>query len=128
MDEQEKIRRQTIMNENGINVKIGDPWGPWQQEQWDNLNVILRQRFETRRNLKSLELVISFIFLLPAVICTIFFLLGLFDFHSELIDLRNLRGDWTDGDNCSSPAPIFIGLMAIAGAYLFKDATQKPNS
>ena len=57
----------------------------------------------------------------------ILFVLGLLDFHSELIDLRNLRGDWTDGDNCSSPAPIFIGLMAIAGAYLFKDATQDPN-
>lgn len=128
MDEQERIRRQTIMSKNGINVKIGDPWGPWQQEQWDNLNVNLRQKIGTRRRLKSIELIISFIFLVPAVLCMILFVLGLFDFHSELIDLRNLRGDWTDGDNCSSPAPIFIGLIAIAGAYLFKDATQDPNS
>lgn len=128
MDEQERIRRQTIMSKNGINVKIGDPWGPWQQEQWDNLNVNLRQKIGTRCRLKSIELIISFIFLVPAVLCMILFVLGLFDFHSELIDLRNLRGDWTDGDNCSSPAPIFIGLMAIAGAYLFKDATQDPNS
>ena len=66
------------MNENGINVKIGDPWGPWQQEQWDNLIVILRQRFETRRYLKSLELVISFIFLLPAVFLHDIFPFGAF--------------------------------------------------
>ena len=127
MDEQERIRRQTIMSENGINVKIGDPWGPWQQEQWDNLNINLRQKIGTRRSLKKIELIISFIFLVPAVLCMILFVLGLLDFHSELIDLRNLRGDWTDGDNCSSNATIFIGLMAIAGAYLFKDATQDPN-
>lgn len=126
MDEQERIRRQTIMSENGINVKIGDPWGPWQQEQWDNLNVNLRQKTDIRRRLKKIELIISFVFLIPAVLCVILFILSLFDFHSELIDLRTLRGVWTDGDNCSSPAPIFIGLIAIAGAYLYKDATKEP--
>ncbi len=128
MDEQERIRRQTIMSENGINVKIGDPWGPWQQEQWDNLNVTnLRQKIATRRRLKNIELIISFFFLVPAGLCMILFVLSLLDFHSELIDLSNLRGDWTGYDNCSSPAPIFIGLMAIAGAFLFKDAIQDYN-
>lgn len=127
MDEQERIRRQTIMSENGINVKIGDPWGPWQQEQWDNLNIFLRQKFERQCRLKRIELIISFIFLIPAVLCMILFVLGLFDFHGELIDLRTLRGDWTNGENYSSPTPIFIGLMAIAGAFLYKDATQSPN-
>lgn len=57
MDELERIRRQTIMSKNGINVKNGDPWVPWQQEQWDNLNVNLRQKIDTRCRLKNIELI-----------------------------------------------------------------------
>lgn len=30
------LERQRILSENGYNVTIGKPWGPWQQEQWED--------------------------------------------------------------------------------------------
>ena len=30
------LERQRILSENGYNVTIGRPWGPWQQEQWED--------------------------------------------------------------------------------------------
>lgn len=34
---------------------------------------------------------------------------------------KGLRQFWLSRDGASSPIPIFLGLMAIAGAYLIKD-------
>ena len=30
------LERQRILSENGYNVTIGRPWGPWQQKQWED--------------------------------------------------------------------------------------------
>lgn len=114
--------RQRIMSKHGINVKIDGSWGPWQQEQWDKLQLELDiQHADTYRRAKNIELWLGIFLILPALLGVLSFLLCLFDFHGDFADLRNLRGDWADGDYNASPAPIFMGLTAIAGVALIID-------
>lgn len=122
-------KRQTIMLKHGLSVRIDGSWGPWQQEQWDNHQFNIDEYSEILKEnqlikSKKIECWIGILFLLPAILGVIAFLLSWFDFNGEFSSLRNLRGDWTDGDNCSSPAPIYLGLVSIAGAYLLKDSSK----
>jgi hypothetical protein len=52
----------------------------------------------------------------------------LFDNDGEFARMRNLSGDWTtnysDGGGGMSAAPIYLALMALAGAYLIKDGLK----
>lgn len=121
------MKKQAIMLKHGLNVKIDGSWGKWQQEQWDKhqFNIDEYSQILVENHLiqsKKIECWIGILFLIPAILGVFAFLLSWFDFNGDFSSLRNLRGDWTDGDNCSSPAPIYLGLMAIAGAILIKDS------
>lgn len=72
---------------------------------------------------KKFEFVLCIFFLIPPILGLISFILCfVFDEFNKFSRMSNLRGDWTDGENCSSLAPIYLGLMAIAGAYMVKDS------
>lgn len=118
----ENIHKQTIMAKYGINVKVDGSWGPWQQEQWEKLQYELNLKHaNTYNRAKNIELCLGIFLLIPAILGVLSFLLCFFDFHGDFADLRNLRGDWTDGDYNASPAPLFMGLTAIAGVVLIID-------
>lgn len=83
---------------------------------------------------KKVEFWIGVIFLLPAILGSLSFVWCLWfcpesssDFGGSFARMRSLEGIWEDqynseGGCAASPAPIFMGLMAIAGAYLIKDS------
>lgn len=74
------------------------------------------------------ECIIGLILLLPPVLGVIAFVLQLFGADTDFSRLRELSSDWTmgysDGGGGMSAAPIYLGLMAIAGVYLIKDSFQ----
>jgi hypothetical protein len=81
------------------------------------------QEKSTKSEIK-LERVIGIILLIPPVIGVLLFTLNLFsnDF-GRIVELRNLSGEWTgsyDNGGYTSAAPIYLGLMAIAGSILLK--------
>lgn len=75
---------------------------------------------------KKTECVIGIFFLIPPILGVFFFLINLCDVRGDFVDMTNLSGqwDWHSGDSGASmsPAPVYLGLMAIAGAYLIKDS------
>ena len=78
---------------------------------------------------KKIECIIGVLFLIVPIIAVFCFLLNWFGIADEgFVVLRHLSGEWTyhydSGGGASSPAPIFIGLMALAGAYLVKDGIR----
>lgn len=118
----EIMRKQSIMAKYGINVKIDGNWGPWQQQQWESLQPILladigRRTSEKHSCRPKYELWLGIFFIVPGILGVVSFILSLFDADT----ISNLRGIWADGEYVSSPAPTFIGLMAIAGVILIKD-------
>ena len=117
----ENMRKQNIMLEHGLNVKADGSWGSWQEEQWNKLKPTLVQENNTIKA-KRCEFALGLFCFLPSILGTISFLLALFDNNSHFATLYNLSGDWTDGEYNVSPAPIFMGLMAIAGAHMIKDS------
>lgn len=66
------------------------------------------------------------VLLLPPMLGVVAFILQLFDADTHFSSLRDLSSDWTmgysDGGGGMSAAPIYLGLMAIAGVYLIKDS------
>lgn len=85
---------------------------------------------------KKVEFWIGVLFLLPAILGALSFIWCLWfcpdsyrDFGGSFAGMRSLKGIWDDQYNSSggvaaSPAPIFCGLMALAGAYLVKDSLR----
>lgn len=82
---------------------------------------------------KKIECWIGILFLIPPILGVLSFLWCLVlnpsyeSFGCGFACLTNLDGAWgtnynVDGGVSSSPAPIYLGLMAIAGAYLIKDS------
>lgn len=78
----------------------------------------------------NIERIIGIILLIPPIIGVLLFTLNLFsnDF-GRIVELRNLSSEWTgnyssDGGGYMSAAPIYLGLMAIAGAYLIKGTSK----
>jgi len=73
----------------------------------------------------KIERVIGIILLIPPIIGVLLFLLSLFIKDvGDIPELENLSSEWTgtygnDG-GYTSAAPIYLGLMAIAGAFLLK--------
>lgn len=119
---EEIMRKQSIMAKYGINVKIDGNWGPWQQQQWESLQPILlsdisHKKYEKIISRPKYELWLGIFFIVPGILGVFSFILSLFDVDA----MSNLRGIWADGEYASSPAPTFIGLMAIAGVILIKD-------
>ncbi len=76
---------------------------------------------------KKLEFWLGIFFLIPPILGVIAFVLCLFGIDSHFSKLSNLSSDWTtifnyyDGGGGMSAAPIYLGLMAIVGAYLIKN-------
>lgn len=77
---------------------------------------------------KRAECIIGLFLLLPPVLGVIAFVLQVFGADTNFSKLRELSSDWTmgysDGGGAMSAAPIYLGLMAIAGVYLIKDSLQ----
>jgi hypothetical protein len=77
---------------------------------------------------KKIEAILGIFFLLPPFLGVFFFLLNLCGESGDFVRMRDLSGQWDWHSNdygvSMSPAPIYLGLMAIAGAYLLKDALQ----
>jgi len=78
-----------------------------------------------------LERIFGIILLIPPIIGVILFLLNLVSNDpGNIPELRNLSNNWTgdydsDGGGYTSSAPIYLGLMAIAGALLLKGTDKK---
>lgn len=79
----------------------------------------------------QVERILGIILLIPPTIGVILFLLNLVSNDvGNIPSLRNLSNNWTgdydsDGGGYTSSAPIYLGLMAIAGALLLKGTDKK---
>ncbi len=78
---------------------------------------------------KKLEFWLVLFFLIPPILGVIAFVLCLFDIDSHFSRLSDLSANWTNdfssnGGGGMSAAPIYLGLMAIVGAYLIKDSAR----
>ena len=78
---------------------------------------------------KKLEFWLGIFFLIPPILGVIAFVLCLFDIDSRFSSLSDLSENWTNdfssnGGGGMSAAPIYLGLMAIVGAYLIKNSAR----
>ena len=78
---------------------------------------------------KKVESFIGFFFLIPPILGVIAFVFSLFDNDGEFARMRNLSPNWTNDFSSNagggmSAAPIYLALMALAGAYLIKDSMK----
>ena len=72
--------------------------------------------------------IIGVILLIPPIVSVLFFFLSNLGLNWKFVQMRNLSCEWTavygydqGGGGGMSAAPIYLGLMAIAGAYLIKE-------
>ena len=73
--------------------------------------------------------IIGVILLIPPIVSVLFFFLSNLGLDWKFVQMRNLSEEWTavygydqgGGGGGMSAAPIYLGLMAIAGAYLIKE-------
>jgi len=78
-----------------------------------------------------LERIFGIILLIPPIIGVLLFILNLLSNDmGKIVELRNLSSEWTgnyssEGGGYTSAAPIYLGLMAIAGAWLLKGTDKK---
>ncbi|MBR3829833.1 MAG: hypothetical protein IKJ52_01140 [Muribaculaceae bacterium] len=70
---------------------------------------------------KRIECVIGLFLLVPPILGVIAFVLQIFNADLDFSQMRDLSSDWTSSEGMSA-APIYLGLMALAGVYLIKDA------
>ena len=81
---------------------------------------------------KRLQAFIGLLLLIPPVLGVIFFIISVFGGGGRVTQLENLQphwlADWSFSDGGGgggmSAAPIYLGLMALAGSYLLKDTLQ----
>lgn len=73
---------------------------------------------EVKETESKLPFWIGIIFLIPPILGVLSFCLGLADVHTPFAKMSDLSSRWTGSS--MSAAPIYLGLMAIAGAYLIK--------
>lgn len=62
------------------------------------------------------KIFIGFLFLIPPILGAIFFTLNVFDIKGDTVTLRDLGDNWTG--EAFSAAPIYLGLMALAGVFM----------
>lgn len=80
---------------------------------------------------KKIECVLGIVFVIPPILGVVAFLMNLFDIEifKHFSSLSNLSFNWSGGYDVSdgggggamSATPLYLGLMAIAGAYLIKN-------
>lgn len=73
------------------------------------------------QNGKKIEAIIGLVLLIPPILGVVAFMLNLFDCGGKFAGMDNLSANWTNYGEAMSAAPIFLGLMALAGVYLLKD-------
>lgn len=80
---------------------------------------------------KKFEFFLGVFFLIPPILGVFFFLLSLCDTDGSFVNMTDLSGQWDyhygsgDGYGVSmSPAPLYLGLMAIAGVLLVKNSLR----
>ena len=77
---------------------------------------------------KKIECCLGFFFLIPPFLGVLAFVMCLFDNDGAFARMRDLSDNWTmgytDGGGGMSAAPIYLGLMALVGAYLIKDSVK----
>lgn len=91
------------------------------------------EKEQPKQNIR-LERILGIILLIPPIIGVFLFLLNLLSNDiGDIPEMRNLSAEWTGaygyrdgGGGYTSAAPIYLGLMAIAGAMLLK-GTEKNN-
>lgn len=76
---------------------------------------------------KRVECVIGLILLIPPILGVIAFVLQIFNADLDFSQMIDLSSNWTndyssEGGGGMSAAPIYLGLMALAGVYLIKDS------
>lgn len=76
-----------------------------------------------------LERIFGIILLIPPIIGVLLFILNLLSNKmGKIVELKNLSSEWTGSyatGGYTSAAPIYLGLMAIAGALLLKGTDKK---
>lgn len=80
---------------------------------------------EAKIKAKKIECTIGLFLLIPPILGVIAFALQIFDADTDFSTMRDLSSTWTvkyDQGGGMSAAPIYLGLMALAGAYLVKDS------
>ena len=73
---------------------------------------------------KRIECFIGLFLLLPPILGVIAFVLQIFEADTDFSMMRELSSAWTakyDQGGGMSAAPIYLGVMALAGVYLIKD-------
>ncbi|MEY4962709.1 MAG: hypothetical protein RLZZ323_28 [Bacteroidota bacterium] len=68
--------------------------------------------------------IIGYVLLSPALISTLLFFISLLTGADTLKGFNYLdkwTGDYSDGGGYTSALPLYLGLMAISGAYLIKE-------
>lgn len=80
---------------------------------------------------KKFEFFLGVFFLIPPILGVFFFLLSLCNTDGSFVNMLDLSGQWDwhdgsgDGSGASmSPAPLYLGLMAIAGVLLVKNSLR----
>ena len=74
---------------------------------------------------KRIECFIGLFLLLPPILGVIAFVLQIFEANTDFSMMRELSSAWTakyDQGGGMSAAPIYLGVMALAGVYLIKDS------
>lgn len=71
---------------------------------------------------KKIEAIVALFLLLPPILGVFSFVLCLCDNNGAFAKLKSLSYNWT-GDSASA-APIYLGLMAIAGVLLLKGSLR----
>lgn len=78
---------------------------------------------------KKIQCILGIFFLIPPILGVIAFVLNLLGSDGDFAKMRNLSFHWvcdysSDGGGGMSAAPIYLGMMAMVGAYLIKDSLQ----
>ncbi len=71
-----------------------------------------------------IQVCIGIIFLIPPILGAIFFTLNLFGMNGDIVCLYKLSYCWTGGESATPAAPIYLGLMALAGSFLLHSAVK----
>lgn len=66
------------------------------------------------------KLIIGGTILIPPILGVFFFTLNVFDVNWDAVTLRDLGSNWTG--EAFSAAPIYLGLMALAGVFMVRFA------
>lgn len=75
-----------------------------------------------------MQCALGIFFLIPAILGVIAFVFNLLGADGHFFTLHDLSDQWTcdsniiEGGGGMSAAPIYLGMMALAGAYLIKDS------